>query len=56
MKGMPHLMRQGNHGLERAVKLHQHIGMDTVNTVGVSTASLALILININPAALKAVL
>ena len=53
---MSHLMCQGEDGIQRSVKAHQHVRMHAVNAVRVGSAPLSLIFIDIDPAVPETIL
>ena len=53
---MPHLMCKSEYLIQIVMIVHQHIGMRSIGTPGIGSALLPLILIYIDPAAVKAFL
>ena len=52
---MPHFMRKGKHAVDGIVMVEQNKGMYAVAAPGIRTAALALVFVNINPAAFHTV-
>ena len=53
---MPHLMGQGKHTVQSAAVIEQHIRVGSVDAPGVRAAAFSFILIDIDPAVVKAFL
>ena len=51
--GVPHLMGQGEHVVQGAVEIHQHVGMAAVDAPGICAAAFSLVLVDVHPAVLK---
>ena len=55
VQGMPHFMRKSKHAVDGIVMVEQNKGMYAVAAPGIRTAALALVFVNINPAAFHTV-